>query len=346
MKPRHLISLVASLILLLALGAPVLAQAEVEDEPPHVQVSEQGVVDGRVNIVRAIAPGPAWVVIHADADGRPGPVIGHAALEEGENLDVVVEVDVDAVTPLLHAMIHVDEGEVGVYEFPGADMPLTLDDDIVMAMFSAAPPAEPTPAAEEEAEAAASTEAPGAEAEEAEPTAEPEEEAEAEATPEAAEEAEATPAVEEEAEAETMAAQEATPEPEEEAEPTPVAEEEDDAAEATPEAEEEAEAEPAATPVAEEEAEAEAAAEPTPAAEEEAEAEATPAAEEEADDAEPTPAAEEEPAPAPDAGAKGGAPDDLPSTGAGTPLAMILGTIAAVVSALGGSVLFTRRRRS
>lgn len=333
MKPRHLISLVASLILLLALGAPVLAQAEVEDEPPHVQVSEQGVVDGRVNIVRAIAPGPAWVVIHADADGRPGPVIGHAALEEGENLDVVVEVDVDAVTPLLHAMIHVDEGEVGVYEFPGADMPLTLDDDIVMAMFSAAPPAEPTPAAEEEAEAAASTEAPGAEAEEAEPTAEPEEEAEAEATPEAAEEAEATPAVEEEAEAETMAAQEATPEPEEEAEPTPAAEEE------------EAEAEPTATPVAEEEAEAEEAAEPTPAAEEEAEAEATPAAEEEADDDEPAPAAEEEPAPAPDAGAKGAAPDDLPSTGAGTPLAMIWGAIAAVVSALGGSVLITRRRR-
>src|SRR5690606_29653524 len=99
MKPRHFVSLVVSLSLLLVLGAPLLAQAEVEDEPPHVQVSEQGVVDGRVNIIRAIAPGPAWIVIHADADGRPGPVIGHAALEEGENLDVVVEVDVDAVTP-------------------------------------------------------------------------------------------------------------------------------------------------------------------------------------------------------------------------------------------------------
>ena len=92
-----------------------------------------------MTIVKATVGGPAWVVIHADADGKPGPVIGHAPLVEGANTDVVVEIDEDAATPVLHAMLHVDEGVVGTYEFPGPDGPLKVGDAIVMARFSAAP---------------------------------------------------------------------------------------------------------------------------------------------------------------------------------------------------------------
>lgn len=172
MKSRHLIryliGLTASLILLFSIGPVAWAQTATPEaqEEPFVQVSEQGIVDGRVLIVQAYTDAPAWVVIHADADGKPGPVIGHAAIETGLNTDVVVDIDAEAATPLLHAMLHVDEGVVGTYEFPGTDAPMTLNDNIVMAMFSSAPPtapeATPVPAEEapaEEAQAAAPAEA-------------------------------------------------------------------------------------------------------------------------------------------------------------------------------------------
>ena len=42
------------------------------------------------------------------------------------NSNVVVEIDAEAATPILHAMLHVDEGEVGTYEFPGPDVPVTV----------------------------------------------------------------------------------------------------------------------------------------------------------------------------------------------------------------------------
>jgi hypothetical protein len=106
---------------------------------PNVQVAGTGIVDGAVTMVRVTVPGPGWVVIHADADGKPGPVIGYAPVVEGETFDVVVDIDVDAATPILHAMLHVDAGKVGVYEFPGPDGPMKIGDSIVMALFSAAP---------------------------------------------------------------------------------------------------------------------------------------------------------------------------------------------------------------
>ncbi len=135
MKVRQLISLVVAIAMFCVLGSVALAQTYT----PNVQVAGTGIVDGTVTMVRVTVAGPAWVVIHADADGKPGPVIGHAPVVEGENENVVVAIDEAAATPLLHAMLHVDAGVVGVYEFPGPDAPLKIGDDIVMAMFSALP---------------------------------------------------------------------------------------------------------------------------------------------------------------------------------------------------------------
>ena len=136
MNYRRFFSVAVSIAMLFTIASVAIAQTYT----PNVQVSERGIVDGTVLMNRATVAGPAWVVIHADAEGKPGPVIGYAPVVEGENLDVVVEIDEDAATPLLHAMLHVDSGVVGVYEFPGADVPIKIGEDIVMAKFSAAPP--------------------------------------------------------------------------------------------------------------------------------------------------------------------------------------------------------------
>ncbi len=100
-------------------GAALVAQALV----PEVQVQDQAIADSRVTIQKVVSAGPGWIVIHADNGGKPGPVVGWAAVAKGENPNVVVAIDTKRATPVLYAMLHVDAGTVGTYEFPGADVP-------------------------------------------------------------------------------------------------------------------------------------------------------------------------------------------------------------------------------
>ena len=105
--------------------ATATAEPEVEPPTPSVTVEEQELVDGTVTVPAATAAQPGWMVIHADDNGAPGPVIGFAPVESGENEEVVVEVDEAAATETLYAMLHVDAGTAGEYEFPGDDVPVT-----------------------------------------------------------------------------------------------------------------------------------------------------------------------------------------------------------------------------
>jgi plastocyanin len=104
---------------------------------PSVTVTDQPIVDEKIVVENAVSPGPGWIVIHADNDGVPGLVLGHTSLQEGENSEVVVEVDSESRTDRLYAMLHTDEGEVGTYEFPGPDAPVTADGTVVVAAFNA-----------------------------------------------------------------------------------------------------------------------------------------------------------------------------------------------------------------
>lgn len=75
-----------------------------------------------------------FVVVHADQDGAPGPVLGHAPVPEGTTTGLSVPMD----TPLtadqtVWPMLHVDAGTAGTYEFPGADGPVTVDGEVVVA---------------------------------------------------------------------------------------------------------------------------------------------------------------------------------------------------------------------
>ena len=101
-----------------------------------VIASNQAAVDGKVTIDSVSASEPSWIVIHVDANGAPGPVIGFAPVPVGHNQDVVVEIDLAQATPTLYAMLHVDAGVGGEYNFPGEDLP-TVDAQgaVVMAPF-------------------------------------------------------------------------------------------------------------------------------------------------------------------------------------------------------------------
>lgn len=129
--------LVALLALLFAV--PLAAQGT-----PTIEVMDQTVQDSTVTISRVVATQPGWVVIHIDQDGKPGPVIGHAAVPAGESTDVKVQIDVSQATERLWAMLHVDAGTMGEYEFPGPDAPVKVGDEIVMAPFNVSLPVLPT----------------------------------------------------------------------------------------------------------------------------------------------------------------------------------------------------------
>jgi predicted lipoprotein with Yx(FWY)xxD motif len=135
----YLILLSGLLLILVACGGqdspePVAeAEAEASNETTEgaavtnaVSVDDQSLSDdGTVTVASVTSDVDGWIVIHAQAEGRPGPIIGWAPVQAGENQDVMVEIDSAAATGTLYAMLHVDAGTAGTYEFPGDDVPAT-----------------------------------------------------------------------------------------------------------------------------------------------------------------------------------------------------------------------------
>lgn len=115
---------------------PMETEAPEEETEPSVSASDQDASDGTVTVDSAVAAQPGWMVIHADADGSPGAVIGHAPANQGTNENIEVEIDLEQATPTLYAMLHVDTGETGTYEFPDGDPPVIVDDQIVVTPFT------------------------------------------------------------------------------------------------------------------------------------------------------------------------------------------------------------------
>ena len=137
LRSRGLPLLIMTLALFAFGSLSLSAQAMVS---PSVVVQDQTITDSRVVILKVVSATPGWIVIHSDNAGKPGPVVGYAAVRAGENLDVVVAIDSKKATPVLYAMLHADAGVVGTYEFPGADVPTMNMGAMVSPSFKAAQP--------------------------------------------------------------------------------------------------------------------------------------------------------------------------------------------------------------
>ncbi len=101
---------------------------------------DQPVTDNSITVMNVSLEESGWVVVHADADGGPGEVIGvSSVLAPGDHEDVVITLDDTAVVnvdDVLWIMLHLDNGVPGEYEFDGANGfdPPVLDenDDPIM----------------------------------------------------------------------------------------------------------------------------------------------------------------------------------------------------------------------
>ncbi|GAB4449845.1 MAG: hypothetical protein Kow00120_20100 [Anaerolineae bacterium] len=108
---------------------------------PHIRVADQVVTDTLV-ADSVLSSGPGFLVVHQDADGRPGPVIGVAPVEDGLNTGVTVPVAADSLTSVVWPMLHVNDSDLNAYEFgevEGADAPVRVGDAVVMLPVNAAP---------------------------------------------------------------------------------------------------------------------------------------------------------------------------------------------------------------
>lgn len=68
-----------------------------------------------------------WLVIHAMKNGKPvvPASIGHVAIKAGTTKDVVVKLSTPTKAgQTVLTMLHVDNGVIGKFEFPGADHPV------------------------------------------------------------------------------------------------------------------------------------------------------------------------------------------------------------------------------
>ncbi|NWF79308.1 MAG: hypothetical protein HXY37_04570 [Chloroflexi bacterium] len=128
------VAFIALLTLIVTVALPAAAQSG----PASITLADQPVISGTIVVQRAMIPQDGWIVIYkAGPDGKllVSPSIGRAALKAGTNRDVVVRLaeEVAEGAPLW-AMLHVDEGVIGQYEFPGGpDSPIVIDGVPVLA---------------------------------------------------------------------------------------------------------------------------------------------------------------------------------------------------------------------
>ncbi len=104
---------------------------------PSVTVNDQQYDGTSVIVADAYSQGPGWMVIHNQINGTVGDAIGETQLNGGDNTNIVIKIDPSKASPVMYAMLHVDAGTVGVYEFPGPDVPVLLNGDMLSPAFNA-----------------------------------------------------------------------------------------------------------------------------------------------------------------------------------------------------------------
>jgi LPXTG-motif cell wall-anchored protein len=98
-----------------------------------LDASDQALNNQSVTVAKVTSSGPGWMVVHLDENGQPGKVLGQTAVPAGDSSNVVVKLSQDVPAGgKVWPMLHVDAGQAGVYEFPGADVPVKNGDDVVM----------------------------------------------------------------------------------------------------------------------------------------------------------------------------------------------------------------------
>ena len=128
-------------VLALLMGLVSFGTAFAQSSAPALTAADQALgADNSVMVSSVTAAQDGWLVVHeSQADGTivlPG-IIGKTQVKAGETKNVMIKLDKTITTPAkLWPMLHIDAGQIGTYEFPGADTPVTVNGQIVMQPIS------------------------------------------------------------------------------------------------------------------------------------------------------------------------------------------------------------------
>jgi len=104
---------------------------------PSITVSDQDVQNGTVTVQQIVSNGNWWLVIHRqNPDGTMGEYVGEILIKNGINTNVVVNINMKLATPVLYAMLHEDHDPIGVLDFPGPDVPVMLNGQMIAPSFN------------------------------------------------------------------------------------------------------------------------------------------------------------------------------------------------------------------
>lgn len=128
-----------------AIAVSFIATAAFADghSAPSVTAVDQNVSNGIVSAREIMAPANGWMVVHRTDGVKPGPVVGHAPLRAGRNVDVAA-ILTEPVTSgeKLMLMVHGEDGgtQTGIFEYSlGAkeDGPIKPGGNLVMQIITA-----------------------------------------------------------------------------------------------------------------------------------------------------------------------------------------------------------------
>ena len=89
---------------------------------------DQPIVDDIIVVEDTFSEVEGWIVIYNNDNGQRGNILGYSPINKWYTLYVQVELSQENRTPILHAMMHADEGIVGNFE-PEIDQPIRKHND-------------------------------------------------------------------------------------------------------------------------------------------------------------------------------------------------------------------------
>lgn len=120
------------------------AALAMSDAKVGVWGDDQSVSDGTVTAKKIMAEKNGWLVVHrTDEAMKPGPVVGHAPIKKGKNMDVAAILTEEVESgEMLMLMVHSEDGgmKTGIFEYTlGAkeDGPIRQDGNLVMKVITA-----------------------------------------------------------------------------------------------------------------------------------------------------------------------------------------------------------------
>lgn len=123
-------------ILVILLFSLTLAGCAVGQQTPkisaEIEIADQSISSGKIIVDKASIPGTGWVAVHELGvkmfdQYAPGKLLGWSTLT-GANTNVEIPISPTTSKRIMVA-IHPDKGQIGVFEFPGADAEVYIEND-------------------------------------------------------------------------------------------------------------------------------------------------------------------------------------------------------------------------